>query len=147
MNLEYLQRRKLHSLHGQSVPVLHHSNGKEVLPHAQNILHAIFYFSLYYPITYAPPRITWPHLFTSHLPLDIYKMDLAVRSLVWPHKWTFYGLGCGLETFWDSLQCQLSFMTIWNKSIYWNYFVIFCCEINKNDTRNHRVTEALRQNK
>jgi len=33
--LEYLQRRRLHSLPGQPVPVLCHPQGEEVLPHVQ----------------------------------------------------------------------------------------------------------------
>jgi len=34
--LEYLQRRRLLNLPGQPVPVLHHPQSEEVLPHAQN---------------------------------------------------------------------------------------------------------------
>jgi len=33
--LEYLQRRRLHNLPGQPVPVLHHPQSEEVLPHLQ----------------------------------------------------------------------------------------------------------------
>jgi len=33
--LEYLQRRRLHSLPGQPVPVLRHPQSEEVLPHVQ----------------------------------------------------------------------------------------------------------------
>ena len=33
--LEYLQRRRLHSLSGQPVPVLHHPQSEAVLPHVQ----------------------------------------------------------------------------------------------------------------
>ena len=33
--LEYLQRRRLHNLPGQPVPVLRHPQRKEVLPHVQ----------------------------------------------------------------------------------------------------------------
>ena len=33
--LEYLQRRRLHNLPGQPVPVLHHPQSEEVLPHIQ----------------------------------------------------------------------------------------------------------------
>jgi len=33
--LEYLQRRRLHSLPGQAVPVLRHPQSEEVLPHVQ----------------------------------------------------------------------------------------------------------------
>jgi len=33
--LEYLQRRRIHSLSGQPVPVLRHPQGEEVLPHVQ----------------------------------------------------------------------------------------------------------------
>ena len=33
--LEYLQRRRLHNLPGQPVPVLHHPQREEVLPHVQ----------------------------------------------------------------------------------------------------------------
>jgi len=33
--LEYLQRRRLHNFPGQPVPVLHHLQSKEVLPHVQ----------------------------------------------------------------------------------------------------------------
>ena len=36
--LEYLQRRRLHNLPGQPVPVLHHTHSKEVLPHVQTEL-------------------------------------------------------------------------------------------------------------
>ena len=36
--LEHLQRRRLHSLPGQPVPVLHHPQGEEVLPHVQTEL-------------------------------------------------------------------------------------------------------------
>ena len=34
-SLEYLQRRRIHSLPGQTVPVLRHSQSEEVLPHIQ----------------------------------------------------------------------------------------------------------------
>ena len=33
--LEYLQRRRLHNLPGQPVPVLRHPQSEEVLPHVQ----------------------------------------------------------------------------------------------------------------
>jgi len=33
--LEYLQRKRLHHLPGQPVPVLHHPQSEEVLPHVQ----------------------------------------------------------------------------------------------------------------
>jgi len=33
--LEYLQRRRIHHLHGQLVPVLRHPQREEVLPHVQ----------------------------------------------------------------------------------------------------------------
>jgi len=33
--LKYLQRRRLHNLPGQPVPMLHHPQSKEVLPHVQ----------------------------------------------------------------------------------------------------------------
>ena len=36
--LEYLQRRRLHNLLGQSVPVLHHPQREEALPHVQTEL-------------------------------------------------------------------------------------------------------------
>ena len=36
--LEYLQRRRLHYLAGQPVPVLHHPQSEEVLPHVQTEL-------------------------------------------------------------------------------------------------------------
>jgi len=36
--LEYLQRRRLHSLPGQPVPVLRHPQIEEVLPHVQTEL-------------------------------------------------------------------------------------------------------------
>jgi len=32
---EYLQRRRIHNLPGQPVPVLHHPQSEEVLPHVQ----------------------------------------------------------------------------------------------------------------
>ena len=35
MGFECLQRRRLHSLSGQPVPLLCHPQGKEVLPHIQ----------------------------------------------------------------------------------------------------------------
>ena len=35
MGLEYLQRRRLHSLPGQPVPALRHPQREEVLPHVQ----------------------------------------------------------------------------------------------------------------
>jgi len=35
VGLEYLQRRILHSLPGQPVPVFHHPQSEEVLPHVQ----------------------------------------------------------------------------------------------------------------
>jgi len=38
MDLEYLQRRRLRNLPGQSVPVLHHPQREEVLPHVQTEL-------------------------------------------------------------------------------------------------------------
>ena len=38
VGLEYLQRRRLHSLPGQSVPVLRHPQSEEVLPHVQTEL-------------------------------------------------------------------------------------------------------------
>ena len=36
--LEYLQRRRLHNLPGQPVPVLHHPQSEEVIPHVQTEL-------------------------------------------------------------------------------------------------------------
>ena len=36
--LEYLQRRRLHSLPGQPVPVLRHPHSEKVLPHVQTEL-------------------------------------------------------------------------------------------------------------
>jgi len=36
--LEYLQRRRLHHLPGQPVPVLHHPQSEEVHPHVQTEL-------------------------------------------------------------------------------------------------------------
>ena len=36
--LEYLQKRGIYSLPGQPVPVLHHPQGEEVLPHVQTEL-------------------------------------------------------------------------------------------------------------
>ena len=36
--LEYLQRRRLHNLPGRPVPVLHHPQREEVLPHVQTEL-------------------------------------------------------------------------------------------------------------
>ena len=44
VGLEYLQRRRLHNLPGQPVPVLHHPQREEVLPHVQTelyLLHSI----------------------------------------------------------------------------------------------------------
>jgi len=38
MGLEYLQRRRLHNLPGQPVPVLRHPHSEEVLPHVQTEL-------------------------------------------------------------------------------------------------------------
>ena len=35
LGLEYLQRRRLHNLPGQPVPVLHHPQSEAVLPHLQ----------------------------------------------------------------------------------------------------------------
>ena len=39
--LQYLQRRRLHNLPGQPVPVLHHPQREEVLPHVQTELHLL----------------------------------------------------------------------------------------------------------
>jgi len=39
--LEYLQRRRIHNLSGQPVPVLCHPQREEVLPHGQLELHRI----------------------------------------------------------------------------------------------------------
>ena len=36
--LEYLQRRRLHNLPGQPVPVLHHPQREEIFPHAETEL-------------------------------------------------------------------------------------------------------------
>jgi len=38
VGLEYLQRRRLHNLPGQPVPVLRHPQSEEVLPHVQTEL-------------------------------------------------------------------------------------------------------------
>ena len=38
VGLEYLQRRRLHNLPGQPVPVFHHPQSEEVLPHVQTEL-------------------------------------------------------------------------------------------------------------
>jgi len=38
VGLEYLQRRRLHSLPGQPVPVLRHTQSEEILPHIQTEL-------------------------------------------------------------------------------------------------------------
>jgi len=38
VGLKYIQRRRLHSLSGESVPMLHHSHSKEVLSCVSMIL-------------------------------------------------------------------------------------------------------------
>jgi len=53
VDLEYLQRRRLHNLPGQPVPGLHHSQSEEVLPHVQLEL------PLFVPI--APCPVTGHH--------------------------------------------------------------------------------------
>ena len=43
VGLEYLQRRRLHHLPGQPVPVLHHPQREEVLPHVQTELPVLLF--------------------------------------------------------------------------------------------------------
>jgi len=46
VGLEYLQRRRLHNLPGQPVPVLHHPQSEEVLPRVQMELPMIQFVNL-----------------------------------------------------------------------------------------------------
>jgi len=52
---EYLQRRRLHSLPGQPVPVLHHPQSEEVLPHVQTELRMLQF------VPVAPCPVTGHH--------------------------------------------------------------------------------------
>ena len=66
--LEYLQRRRLHSLSGQPVPVVCQHYCKEVLLHVSTELPMFkFQVSLSYHCTL--PKRAWPHPFASLLPL------------------------------------------------------------------------------
>ena len=47
MDLEYLQRRRLHNLSGQPAPVLHHPYLKEVLLHVCMEEEGVVYFTAY----------------------------------------------------------------------------------------------------
>ena len=47
MDLEYLQRRRLHNLSGQPAPVLHHPYLKEVLLHVCMEKEGVVYFTAY----------------------------------------------------------------------------------------------------
>jgi len=52
VGLEYLQRRRLHNLSGQPVPVLHHPQSEEVLPHVQMELPVLQFVAIApYPVT------------------------------------------------------------------------------------------------
>ena len=50
VGLEYLQRRRLHNLPGQPVPVLRHPQREEILPHVQTELPVLQFV----PITPCP---------------------------------------------------------------------------------------------
>jgi len=53
--LEYLQRRRLHNLPGQAVPVLRHPQREEILPHVQTELPVLQFVPI------APCRVTGHH--------------------------------------------------------------------------------------
>jgi len=53
--LEYLQRRRIHKLPGQPVPVLHHPQSEEVLPHVQVELPMLQF------VPVAPCPVAWHH--------------------------------------------------------------------------------------
>ena len=69
--LEHLQRRRLHNLLGQPVPVLRHPQREEVLPHVQTEL-PMLQFVPTAPCHWAPLKRAWPHPPDTQ-PSDIYK--------------------------------------------------------------------------
>jgi len=60
--LKCLQRRGLHNLPGQPVPVLRHPQREEVLPHVQTELPILQFVPIApCPVTGHPLRRVWPH--------------------------------------------------------------------------------------
>jgi len=57
VGLEYLQRKRLHNLPGQPVPVLRHPQREEILPHVQMELPVLQFV----PIA---PLLTWKTVFS-----------------------------------------------------------------------------------
>jgi len=55
VGLEYLQRRRLHNLPGQPVPVLRHPQSEEILPHIQVELPVLQFVPI------APCPVAWHH--------------------------------------------------------------------------------------
>ena len=74
--LEYLQRRRLHNLPGQPVPVLRHPQREEVLPHVQTELAVLVCAHCPLSCRWALLKRLWPHLPDTH-PSDICKYILG----------------------------------------------------------------------
>ena len=90
--LEYLQRRRLHSLPGQPVPVLRHPQSEEVLPHVQTDF-PVLQFVPIAAFPAAPGRIPLLFIFLLHTG---WTTDISVfRGLHWHSLQTLTPLGWG----------------------------------------------------
>ena len=71
--LQYLQRRRLHNLPGQPVPVLRHPQREEALPHVQTnfLCFSLCPFPLVLSLNITEPHCTARSLQLSHLPIHI----------------------------------------------------------------------------
>ena len=124
--LEYLQRRRLHNLPGQPVPVLRHPQREEVLPHVQTELPVPQF------VTIAPCPVTGHHW--KELGPNIYNsggVGLYTSVMLILGCWQLLMLG------WMRLQkiqsqkclwCELSLRVILKKSLncfFLHYFSLF----------------------
>jgi len=87
VGLEYLQRRRIHNLLGQPVPVLCHPHCKKVLcTFVWNFLcFSLWLFPLSCP--HRPPKRVWPHSFTSHTS-GFYSHWSDPHSVFFSQSWT-----------------------------------------------------------
>ena len=88
LGLEYLNRRRLHNLSGQPVPVLHHLYHKECLPHVPCSSFRCWSLSYHYTSL----RRAWPHPFTFHLSLNIQMFPLSLLRLYRKSLWLHFRL-------------------------------------------------------
>mgnify|MGYP001855759008 CR=1 FL=1 len=88
MDFEYLQRRRLHHLCGQPVPVLHHLHRKVVFLMFMWNFRVSAWACCSLSCHWAPPRRAWPH------PLDCHPLFISIDKI--PSEpspgWTVPGL-------------------------------------------------------